>query len=85
MRVAGARHPQPRGAGPSFCRVVNVRRDDDCDGAGLARYPLRTMVDVALSRCDEMWAAAGHPHYVFPTTYDELLRITGGDAAEVGE
>ena len=47
--------------------------------------PLRTIVDVALSRFDEVWAAAGHPHYVFPTTYDELLRITGGEAAEVGE
>ena len=47
--------------------------------------PLRTIVDVALSRFDELWAAAGHPHYVFPTTYDELLRITGGGAAEVGE
>ena len=46
---------------------------------------LRTIVSVALSRFDELWAAAGHPHYVFPTTYDELLRITGGEAAEVGE
>ena len=26
----------------------------------------------------------GHPHYVFPTSYDELLRITGGEAAEIG-
>ena len=46
---------------------------------------LLTIVDVALSRFDEVWAAAGHPHYVCPTTYDELLRITGGDAAEVAE
>ncbi len=46
--------------------------------------PLRTIVDIALSRYDEVWAAGGHPHYVFPTNYDELLRITGGEAAEVG-
>lgn len=46
--------------------------------------PLRTIVDLALSRYDEVWAAGGHPHYVFPTSYDELLRITGGTAAEVG-
>lgn len=45
--------------------------------------PLRTVVDVALSRYDVVWAAAGHPHAVFPTTYDELLRITGGQPAEV--
>ena len=46
--------------------------------------PLRTIVDIALSRYDEVWAAGGHPHYVFPTSYDELLRITAGEAAEVG-
>ena len=33
----------------------------------------------------EVWAAAGHPHAVFPTTYEELLRLTDGTAAEVGE
>jgi prolyl-tRNA editing enzyme YbaK/EbsC (Cys-tRNA(Pro) deacylase) len=47
--------------------------------------PLRTIVDIALSQYDEVWAAGGHPHYVFPTSYDELLRITGGEAAEVGD
>ena len=46
--------------------------------------PLRTIIDIALSRYDEVWAAAGHPHYVFPTSYDELLRITAGEAAEIG-
>ena len=46
--------------------------------------PLRTIVDVALSSYDVVWAAGGHPHCVFPTSYDELLRITGGEAAEVG-
>jgi prolyl-tRNA editing enzyme YbaK/EbsC (Cys-tRNA(Pro) deacylase) len=47
-------------------------------------HPLRTIVDIALSRYDEVWAAGGHPHYVFPTTYDELLRITAGEAGEIG-
>ena len=42
--------------------------------------PMRTLVDVSLARYDTMWAAAGHPHAVFATTYDELLRITGGPA-----
>jgi prolyl-tRNA editing enzyme YbaK/EbsC (Cys-tRNA(Pro) deacylase) len=45
--------------------------------------PLRTLVDVDLARHDVVWAAAGHPHAVFSTTYDELLRLTGGTAAEV--
>ncbi|HYJ77645.1 MAG TPA: YbaK/EbsC family protein [Actinomycetes bacterium] len=47
--------------------------------------PLRTLVDNDLAAFDEVWAAGGHPHTVFPTTYDELLRITGGTAADVGE
>ena len=46
--------------------------------------PLRTLVDVDLARYQQVWAAAGHPSTVFPTSYDELLRITGGSAAEVG-
>lgn len=46
--------------------------------------PLLTIVDIALSRYDVVWAAGAHPHYVFPTSDDELLRITAGEAAEVG-
>jgi prolyl-tRNA editing enzyme YbaK/EbsC (Cys-tRNA(Pro) deacylase) len=45
--------------------------------------PLQTLVDVALAEHDVVWAAAGHARTVFPTTYDELVRITGGTAAEV--
>jgi prolyl-tRNA editing enzyme YbaK/EbsC (Cys-tRNA(Pro) deacylase) len=47
--------------------------------------PIRTLVDVWLAKYDVVWAAGGHPHAVFPTSYDELLRITGGTAAEVGD
>lgn len=36
-----------------------------------------------VSAYDVVWAAAGHAHAVFPTTYDELLRLTGGQAAAV--
>lgn len=46
--------------------------------------PVRTVVDVWLARHVRVWAAGGHPSTVFPTTYEELLRITGGTAAEVG-
>jgi prolyl-tRNA editing enzyme YbaK/EbsC (Cys-tRNA(Pro) deacylase) len=45
--------------------------------------PVRTVVDTWLERYDEIWAAAGHPHAVFNTTYDELLRLTGGSPIEV--
>lgn len=45
--------------------------------------PLRTLVDTSLATHPVVWAAAGHPHAVFSTTYDELLRVTGGRPAEV--
>ena len=45
--------------------------------------PLRTLVDVALAEFPAVWAAAGHAHTVFPTTFDELVRITGGEATAV--
>ena len=45
--------------------------------------PLQTVIDTGLGRYDVVWAAAGTPHAVFPTTYDELLRITGGTPMEV--
>jgi prolyl-tRNA editing enzyme YbaK/EbsC (Cys-tRNA(Pro) deacylase) len=47
--------------------------------------PIGTLVDVELARYDEVWAAAGHPSAVFPTSYEELLRLTDGAPAEVGE
>jgi len=45
--------------------------------------PLRTFVDTALADYPVVWAAAGHPHTVFPTTYAELLLVTGGAPIEV--
>lgn len=45
--------------------------------------PIHTLIDVDFARYDVIWAAAGHPHAVFPTTYEELLRLTAGHPAEV--
>ena len=44
---------------------------------------LTTIVDEALAAYPEIWAAGGTPHTVFPLTYDELLRLTGGTVAKV--
>jgi prolyl-tRNA editing enzyme YbaK/EbsC (Cys-tRNA(Pro) deacylase) len=46
--------------------------------------PIRTLVDTWLAKYDVVWAAAGHPHAVFPTSFAELVRVTGGTPAEVG-
>jgi prolyl-tRNA editing enzyme YbaK/EbsC (Cys-tRNA(Pro) deacylase) len=45
--------------------------------------PLRTVVDNALADYPQVWAAGGIPHAVFPTSFDELLRLTGGRPADV--
>jgi prolyl-tRNA editing enzyme YbaK/EbsC (Cys-tRNA(Pro) deacylase) len=45
--------------------------------------PVTTLVDIALGDYPVIWAAGGIPHAVFPTSYDELVRITGGTPAEV--
>ncbi len=45
--------------------------------------PVRTLVDTWLGKHAQVWAAGGHPHTVFPTTFDELVRITGGTPVEV--
>ena len=47
--------------------------------------PLRTIIDLALNDYDVVWAAAGHPHAVYPTTFEELLRITGAVEMKVGD
>lgn len=39
---------------------------------------LRTIIDESLSRYDQLWAAGGTAHTVFPLTFDDLVRLTGG-------
>jgi prolyl-tRNA editing enzyme YbaK/EbsC (Cys-tRNA(Pro) deacylase) len=43
------------------------------------------LIDEALNDYDVVWAAAGHPHSVFPTTYAELIACTGAKPMVVGE
>jgi prolyl-tRNA editing enzyme YbaK/EbsC (Cys-tRNA(Pro) deacylase) len=44
---------------------------------GLAQ-PLPIAIDRSLKRFDTLYAAAGHPHCVFPVSVPELKRLTGG-------
>ena len=46
--------------------------------------PIRTLVDTALEPYEVVWAAGGHVHTVFPTSFAELVRITDGMPADVG-
>jgi prolyl-tRNA editing enzyme YbaK/EbsC (Cys-tRNA(Pro) deacylase) len=46
--------------------------------------PIRTLVDTALEPYEVVWAAGGHVHTVFPTSFAELVRITDGTPMDVG-
>jgi prolyl-tRNA editing enzyme YbaK/EbsC (Cys-tRNA(Pro) deacylase) len=69
-------------ADPDFVRATTGFAIGGVAPVGHAE-PIDTLVDVDLARHEQVWAAAGHARSVFPTTFDELLRITGGRAAEV--
>ncbi|MCS6811871.1 MAG: YbaK/EbsC family protein [Tepidimonas sp.] len=49
---------------------------------GHARPPV-TLIDAELFRFDVIWAAAGHPHAVFPLTPAQLRAWTGAPVVEV--
>ena len=41
------------------------------------------LIDAELFRFSQIWAAAGHPHAVFPLSPDELVVLTGAPVADV--
>jgi len=45
--------------------------------------PVVTLIDRELFRFDRVWAAAGHPHGVFPMTPAELEKLTGAPVHDV--
>jgi prolyl-tRNA editing enzyme YbaK/EbsC (Cys-tRNA(Pro) deacylase) len=71
-----------RRASPDFVRAATGQA---IGGVGPVGHPapLRTLVDRALEQYDEVWAAGGIPHAVFPTTGAELVKVTGGQPADV--
>jgi len=52
---------------------------------GWISRPEITLIDEALSEYDVVWAAAGHPHAVFPTSYSELIRTAVAQPMIVGD
>jgi prolyl-tRNA editing enzyme YbaK/EbsC (Cys-tRNA(Pro) deacylase) len=69
-------------ADPDFVFAHTAQR---IGGVAPVAHPARlpTVVDVALGTYPQVWAAGGIPHAVFPTTFAELVRLTGGTPAEV--
>ena len=44
---------------------------------------LRVLVDRALADYPVVWAAAGTPHAVFPTDFEELLAVSAGEGVDI--
>ena len=47
--------------------------------------PATILIDQALNDYEVVWAAAGHPHAVYPTSFSELLECTGAKPMVVGD
>jgi orotate phosphoribosyltransferase len=45
---------------------------------------MRTLIDESLESFEVIWAAAGTPTAVFPTSFDELKRLTAATVARLG-
>ena len=56
--------------------VVVAETTGGVSPVGWTTAPEITLIDVALDEHDTAWAAAGHPHSVYPTNFEELLRVT---------
>ena len=52
---------------------------------GWISKPEIILIDEALNDYDVVWAAAGHPHAVYSTTFAELNDCTGAKPMVVGE
>jgi len=52
---------------------------------GWTNTPDIILIDEALDDYPVVWAAAGHPHAVYPTSFAELIECTGAKPMIVGE
>jgi prolyl-tRNA editing enzyme YbaK/EbsC (Cys-tRNA(Pro) deacylase) len=78
--LVGAR--RVRRAGPEF---VLAATGQEVGGVAPVGHPapLRTIVDVDIAAYPLGWGGGGDHHTMFSTTYDDLVRATGGEAAVV--
>ena len=72
-------------ADADFVRDVSGFAIGGVSPLGWISKPEITLIDEALNDYDVVWAAAGHPHAVYPTTYNELITCTGAEPMVVGD
>jgi orotate phosphoribosyltransferase len=95
LLVAGDRRVDAGRAARGLGAAVLVRADADVvrestgfpiGGVAPVGHPrqMRTLIDESLGRFDVVWAAAGTPHAVFPTSLPELEELTEGTVVDLG-
>ena len=47
--------------------------------------PLPVWVDESLARFETVYAAAGHPHAIFPIAFQQLVAVTQGRVADIAD
>ena len=52
---------------------------------GWVTQPELILIDEALNDYEVVWAAAGHPHAVYPTSFRELIKCTNAQPMVVGD
>jgi prolyl-tRNA editing enzyme YbaK/EbsC (Cys-tRNA(Pro) deacylase) len=52
---------------------------------GWITTPEIILIDEALNDYEVIWAASGHPHAVYPTSYTEIIACTGATPMVVGD
>lgn len=72
---------KPKRADPDFVRAQTGFTIGGVSPVGhVSEIPV--MVDMSLKRFEIIYAAAGHPHCVFPVSFQALLKMVGGRASE---
>jgi len=80
------RNDQGNGIGLKFFSSCQVSKTiGGVSPLGWASKPEITLIDQALNDYEVVWAAAGHPHAVYPTTFSELIKCTNAKPMVVGD
>lgn len=84
-RVAALVCGEGAGLGRADAEFVKARTGFSIGGVAPVAHahPCVTLIDRELFRFECIWAAAGHPHAVFPLTPPQLQRLTGAPVADV--
>lgn len=77
--------PELGRADANFVKEVSGYSVGGVSPIGWITTPEITLIDQALNDYEIVWAASGHPHAVYPTSYTELMACTGATPMVVGD